>query len=615
MTTCTDRWLASKWGSSPGPPLPTGGTQGDVLYHDGTSWVRLAAGVSGQALQTKGPGEDPVWETLVSASTIIVSSASELPALVEAPDGVMRSPLAEDTIYIATTTFVWPRLWLPRSTDPTTFVFTEIKTARLGIAILIDGDETPHVWGREVGGVSLDSNQWVDIGNGFAGRSTVLFDVTGGFGVSLWRMFFMQFVRFKGLGQLLDLPLQVSQTNWQDCESGFVVRISPNYFGSHFAQGIRAQQNPGAAAMVKPVLCLQGNPVTTSLSAGNVFLNADDAFLCISSGATGEYDILGNSYAGTPSGDFFRPDVAASLIEMEPADITIDSFEDSTEDPGVDTTLNVSAYTGLTVGQSVLISGGGTVAGLRTITRVDVTERKIDVDAPFNTDTVGAFKLTKITTSGTHPIVANEQVTISGTTSYNDTVSTVFADDDSITVPIAFVADDATGSAATVSLNTKSVGVNADNNGDLRNSRRLAVGRMNGNALATTIAVADTYQALNLGTLLDADETERFTLIDATAGIYRYDDPRPLEPGLNAQITATKGGNMRDYRFSLSVNGAIPDFATAFYAPMEVKTTKVSTSPTGITPIVKDDTIQIMVAAEGHTDSMTITDIGIIIKG
>jgi hypothetical protein len=39
-------------------------TQGDVLYHDGSSLARLGAGTSGQVLQTGGSGANPSWGTL-----------------------------------------------------------------------------------------------------------------------------------------------------------------------------------------------------------------------------------------------------------------------------------------------------------------------------------------------------------------------------------------------------------------------------------------------------------------------------------------------------------------------------------------------------------------------
>lgn len=37
--------------------------QGDVIYYNGTDWVRLAAGTSGLFLQTQGPGANPLWAT------------------------------------------------------------------------------------------------------------------------------------------------------------------------------------------------------------------------------------------------------------------------------------------------------------------------------------------------------------------------------------------------------------------------------------------------------------------------------------------------------------------------------------------------------------------------
>ena len=41
--------------------------QGDVLYYNGTSWVRLGAGTSGQFLKTNGSGANPSWGTVSSA--------------------------------------------------------------------------------------------------------------------------------------------------------------------------------------------------------------------------------------------------------------------------------------------------------------------------------------------------------------------------------------------------------------------------------------------------------------------------------------------------------------------------------------------------------------------
>jgi len=47
---------------NPASPAPV---QGDILYHDGTSWVKLSAGMAGQILRSGGTGANPYWDTLI----------------------------------------------------------------------------------------------------------------------------------------------------------------------------------------------------------------------------------------------------------------------------------------------------------------------------------------------------------------------------------------------------------------------------------------------------------------------------------------------------------------------------------------------------------------------
>ncbi len=47
----------------------SGQAQGAVLYYDGADWTDLAVGVSGQVLQSGGPGADPSWTTVSGALT------------------------------------------------------------------------------------------------------------------------------------------------------------------------------------------------------------------------------------------------------------------------------------------------------------------------------------------------------------------------------------------------------------------------------------------------------------------------------------------------------------------------------------------------------------------
>ena len=41
-------------------------TQGDILYRDGSGLQRLGAGTSGQYLETKGTGQNPVWSSVAT---------------------------------------------------------------------------------------------------------------------------------------------------------------------------------------------------------------------------------------------------------------------------------------------------------------------------------------------------------------------------------------------------------------------------------------------------------------------------------------------------------------------------------------------------------------------
>jgi hypothetical protein len=43
------------------------GVQGDVIYHNGTQWTRLAAGTSGYYLKTTGAGSNPAWDAVAGS--------------------------------------------------------------------------------------------------------------------------------------------------------------------------------------------------------------------------------------------------------------------------------------------------------------------------------------------------------------------------------------------------------------------------------------------------------------------------------------------------------------------------------------------------------------------
>lgn len=71
---------AANWGTVDGTVLTiTSQAQGDVLYYNGTAWVRLAAGTANQVLKTQGASQNPSWGDYLARATaqsIATSGAS-----------------------------------------------------------------------------------------------------------------------------------------------------------------------------------------------------------------------------------------------------------------------------------------------------------------------------------------------------------------------------------------------------------------------------------------------------------------------------------------------------------------------------------------------------------
>ena len=203
-----------------------------------------------------------------------------------------------------------------------------------------------------------------------------------------------------------------------------------------------------------------------------------------------------------------------------------------------------------------------------------------------------------------------DTLSIFGTINFNKgyRIFNVLTDSFEITLGKAFPGTE-TGTWDTGSLTERSIYIDARDNGDQKESKNLIFVHMNANTVATTIALVDTYQAIDLTGLVQDDSTELWTLIDPIAGVMRYDGHAPFIGSMFMTISAVKTGVLKNYRFAVSVDGAIPVFATAFYAPMEVKTTKVTIPAVKPVSIVSGQTIQLMIAGDGTTDAITITDI------
>ena len=111
-------------------------TQGDVLYHDGSSLARLGAGTSGQYLKTNGAGANPAWATVVSGIIQTVFSQTST-TFASSSDSYVATPL---TITIT-----------PTSASNSIVLF-------LRTLINVTGDSYPRFkWFRSIGGGAFSS--------------------------------------------------------------------------------------------------------------------------------------------------------------------------------------------------------------------------------------------------------------------------------------------------------------------------------------------------------------------------------------------------------------------------------------------------------------------------
>ena len=88
--------------------------QGDVIYFNGTNWVRLAPVTSGKFLKTQGAAANPMWDTAASAPTdadyLVGTANGSLSAEIvvgTSPGGELGNTWASPTLddYVAVTSW------------------------------------------------------------------------------------------------------------------------------------------------------------------------------------------------------------------------------------------------------------------------------------------------------------------------------------------------------------------------------------------------------------------------------------------------------------------------------------------------------------------------------
>ena len=128
------------------------GTQGDILYHNGTSWAKLAAGTLGQFLNTNGSGANPSWQY----GAVIFSNTTP-GATTTAADTAFVSVSGHSFSYVASATY---RIWIMgrvNSTAATTGCAMALNTSSAVTAINLNFHHplTSGTTGTLTGGYSI----------------------------------------------------------------------------------------------------------------------------------------------------------------------------------------------------------------------------------------------------------------------------------------------------------------------------------------------------------------------------------------------------------------------------------------------------------------------------
>lgn len=486
-----------------------------------------------------------------------VSGPEQLPAPVLAPDGVMRVPLKLGEKYIFRASFELPRLLVPRADPLQPNLTVELVAGNASIVLSLDGDETPHIWGRSTCNFIVSDATFLDIGNAGFGRSTRVLDVMASVDGADFTLVNSKMLAVGDLGTVWDYATTTEGLLLEDAGAGLSLRTNPDANGPLFVRSCRFEQTSGEPAMVKPMIAVAGHPSLFGCWNGNHRPNDDDVVLAIAEDTTGAYDVVGNSITPETPGGMLAEAIIDSIAMMEAADIAVSAVEDSSVSPGVDSSLVVGAYTGLRRGQLILVAGlGAPYDGLKTITRVDATERKIDIAAAFTGTAAGVIASTRFTTPAPTDITEGSLAHVASA-SYNLSASVLFVTNTTFDLPVAFVGDDGAGTVEVNARTEKSIGVNLKANGDVKDSKSVGTGIVMANVAVTAIAAQPAWTDLTFagpGLMAAGSDIERWEVANAATGELRLLGENFNGTG-SAKISAVSSGSAQRFQFRIVKNG------------------------------------------------------------
>jgi len=537
------------------------------------------------------------------ASMTQISSTAQMP-LTLTFDGNMRWVPSLSTKYETMGSFLMPLIKMPESTAFAPQAI-EIRAANQDDALLFDGSDIPHILGRNNGTLVFRETTLVDVSNGGLGGGTVLFDTVGSSAATTIIGDNLVLIGFKSVGNIVNTLGDLDSFTCVSCAGGLTFRNSTPGLGINMVGVVSL--NPFAVATTSPSFCFMGDYSSVAASIGTIQQLADASTFCIDDAATGSFDLLGNSFDGT--GDLFTAPISVVIEGFSDAAVTIVSFRASTF-PGnalTHTEAVFSTFTDLIIGQNFLISGNADYNGLRDITNITTNQLGVEFEVPINTFTGGTSERTQVNAIA-HGMVRDQTNAIAGAPNHNGTEQIqIRVDEDNFIIPVLFVSITGGGTVSAASKNQASSGVTSANNGQSPNSKILGAATSNAQVTETT-PTDGTYTATNFGTVTLDDVSERVTLTTPEQMIFTYDGLKDTTLKISGPLTGFKSGANRDYRLAPSVQGAVPVFATASFAPWEIQSVNTDRQISFFVDVSPGNTVQIMSAGDGTTDEFTVSD-------
>ena len=230
----------------------------------------------------------------------------------------------------------------------------------------------------------------------------------------------------------------------------------------------------------------------------------------------------------------------------------------------------------------------------------------------------------RFTTAVSHNLVVGKAFTTNGfgiETAYNNKTYVPIAVDTPLTGTtvdvVGVFTDTDTGNLNASSLNQKNKLVRAKGNINSPDSKVDGSAFVNGNAVVTTIVSPDVFQDLNFGTLLASVNIERFTLVNAVNGEFRYDGVDEAAPPIIQSITLRKdSGSTANYsiKWIKDDGGGYANLDDNIILPFEAKTTNIGGTYVGESILNEGDLLKPQISGIGTTDGIIVDSTSISIK-